>query len=214
MRLEDLPRIFIRNPLSRELQQALTDFQAEREYRGVDPFAHRFDQILADNPVTEIFVSLPMSEIVHRFHGIDARTIDPYREFLLPYREMIESDRKVGPPKRRDHFRQVVQRNLQQHGLETSQLEEFADWIFEDTKRCPTQHLLNGIHWSLVKNSEEKLEGNLLADIIHALSANYVDLITLDATMRGHILRSDPALEGRVCRDLREVLERIRPVSG
>jgi len=209
--LEDLPRTFIQNPIRYELRQAADDFGGAREYQAINPFKERFDQILAKSPATDDFVGLMLPEIVHRLGERNGRAvIDPYREYLPYFSQMIESDRKVAQPNRRQHFRQVIRKDLQSFGLETTKADEFADWIHADSQRCPSKHLSYGIHWSLVKNRDENLKGNLIADIIHAHATPYVDFITLDRTMRGHVIRSSQTLKEKVCKNLEDVLAKIQ----
>lgn len=192
--IEKLPHTYIHSAISRlELQEAFRAFSAGDNYKNIFPFVNRFDETLDLNasPPTKHFLNYSLSEAVWDLYSYGPLGgLDKYADKL---RQTFAADRALLPtPSLRKNFAKIIDREIRLYRLPLpyENIAAFADWIYSDASRCPSERLRFEM-W-------HKMEGNIgdiphdsdLEDLLHIGCLPYVDLMTLDRRMFTYVTQA------------------------
>lgn len=218
-RIEDMPVCYIAEARIHflELQEAAQAFREEREYRGVNPFVKRWDETLTINrkPLTRLYLNYTVAETVFDLWRINHLNIRSSLEQAHPLRVQFEADRGIPKPiSLRENFLHTVERDLTLYRLpKPAKLEQFANWIYDVPSRCPSLRLSYEVFHQFLKNIRHNPDRNAIPDFAHLCCAPYVDLITLDSSMRTYAKQASratrPELSSRFCKDVQEVSQAL-----
>ncbi|MCS6329150.1 MAG: hypothetical protein H8K06_18995, partial [Nitrospira sp.] len=182
--LERMPLTYIRSDIEAlELNEALDAYRGHREYKGIDAFANRFDQIvdLHAQPATGIFMNYSLAETVWDLKCHDSlRGLESYANRM---RQIIAADRSMPKtPAAKAHFKKVIENKLRLHNLSWVgvDLSGFAQWIYASPARCPAIRIGYEVWRKIVKNRTDSLEDSDMEDYQHLTNLPYVDAMTLD----------------------------------
>jgi len=214
-RIDRMPRVFIRDLVITELEQALETFYGEREYCQISPFAHRFDEIIDSDgpPATRIFLNFGLAETIFTLWTKDLSLFRGYHTQRTLLREVVGQDRDLSmPPSLSEHFPKVILRHLKLYKLPvpSERLKEFSEWIYANPARCPSIRLQFEVYHKLRKNVEDIPKDGDISDFSHVSCIPYIDLITLDRRMASYAKQAcvvtGLGYENRICQDVKEVL--------
>lgn len=215
--IEKLPHTYIHSDISRlELEEALRAFSAGDNYKGILPFVNRFDKTVDLNasPPTKNYINYPLSETVWDLYCFGALGgLDKYAEKL---RQTFASDRALSPkPSLKTHFTKTIERNIGLHRLliPRENISIFANWIYSDASRCPSERLGYEVWHKMVRNITDIPHNSDLEDFQHIGSLPYVDLMTLDRRMHGYVsqVSKDISVDynKKIFRNTEEVLNKM-----
>ena len=191
--IDESPHTFIHSsrivPL--ELEEAVLAFGNDREYRSILPsFVNRFDIIvdLEANPSTKLYIKYSLAETVWDLYTHGA--LDGFDQYADKLRETFLADRMLNPrPSLKGNFVLAIKRASQAYGLKipSDEIESFANWIYSDPSRCPSQRLGYELWHKMVCNIADIPEGSDLEDFLNIGCLPYVDVMTVDRRMYGYI---------------------------
>src|SRR3972149_9810820 len=215
--IEKLPHTYIHSDISRlELEEALRAFSAEDNYKGILPFVNRFDETVDLNasPPTKSYINYPLSETIWDLYCFGALGgLDKYAEKL---RQTFASDRALSPkPSLKTHFTKTTERNIGLHRLliPHRKISTFADWIYSDASRCPSERLGYEVWHKMVRNITDIPHDSDLEDFQHIGCLPYVDLMTLDRRMHGYVCQVSKDIsvdyDKKIFKNTTEVLNKI-----
>ncbi len=190
--IEKLPHTYIHSDISRlELREALRAFSAGDNYKGIFPFVNRFDETcdLNASPATKNYMNYSLSDTVwDLYHAGALGGLDKYATKYL--RQTFAADRSLSPkPNPKTHFIKTIERLLRLHHL-TIPYENsgaFAEWIYSNASRCPSERLGYEVWHKMVRNITDIPHNSDLEDFQHISCLPYVDLMTLDRRMHGYV---------------------------
>lgn len=84
----------------------------------------------------------------------------------------------------------------------------------QNAERCPSLRLTHELYYQLVRDKTATLDPNDFPDLAHALAIPYVDLVTLDGTMREYARRAcrdanAPEWNAKICNDAKQVRDQL-----
>lgn len=215
--IEKLSHTYIHSNISRlELQEALRAFSAGDNCKGIFPFVNRFDETvdLDASPPTKNYINYPLSETVWDLYcsgGLGG--LDKYAEKL---RQTFEADRALSPkPGLKTHFAKTIERNIDLHRLPIhhKNMSTFADWVYSDASRCPSERLGYELWHKMVRNITDIPHDSDLEDFQHIGYLPYVDLMTLDRRMHSYVCQASKDISvdynKKIFRNTTEVLNKI-----
>jgi hypothetical protein len=89
----------------------------------------------------------------------------------------------------------------------------FAEWIYADASRCPSQRLGYEVWHKMVRNINDIPHASDLEDFEHISCLPYVDILTLDRRMHGYVSQVSKALstdyDRKIFRSAKEALKEI-----
>ncbi len=159
------------------------------DYRDIDPYVQRFDYTVDLNgpPSTKDFLNYPLAEIVWDLHSHDA--LGGLDRFAHKLKETFAADRALHPkPSLKKHFTTLIERNLKLHRVNgpNGNIKSFANWIYSNPARCPSQRLGYEVWHMMIKNVQDEPTPSDMEDFCHLDCLPYVDFMTLDNRMRGY----------------------------
>jgi hypothetical protein len=218
-RLEDFPHRFIR--LIRldiqEIKEALCAFSEHREYVGLGPFTERFDQslVLENHGPTRLLLRHALSDSAFELWQTNPAALKQPSNAEVAFGSLIESERQKPVPCFEDYFATAYGRVIGACGLQPKpgDIRAFARWVCDKPTRCPALRLTHDVYYHIVRDESRAPRPNDLADLTHVMSIPYVELVTLDRTMRhyarGACRRIARQWEPRICEDVREVIAKV-----
>ena len=131
-------------------------------------------------------------------------------------RSLILKDRSITRlPSLKSHFVEVIGRELRGDGLSCSATQEFSNWMYENSNRCPGIRLSYEVWHQIVKNKTDVLQDSDMEDYQHLINLPYVDVITLDRRMTGYVAqaakRMGMDIKGRICKSVVDILDENKP---
>lgn len=214
-RLEKTPHTYIHS--SRiphlELASAVKAYVNKKNYNSVDPYVQRFDYTLDlnANPSTKDYLNYPLAEIVWDLHSFDA--LGGLDRFAKKLKQTFAEDRALQPkPSLKKHFTTLIERNLKLHHVNgpNGALKPFANWIYSNPERCPSQRLGYEVWHKMIKNVSDEPTPSDMEDFCHVDCLPYVDFMTLDNRMRGYVSQACKATQtnynGKLCKNSEEVI--------
>ncbi|MBU0480207.1 MAG: hypothetical protein KKG47_03780 [Proteobacteria bacterium] len=199
-RVEESPHTYIHS--SRiphlELTSAVKTYAKGEEYEKVDPYVHRFDYTVELNarPSTRDYLNYPLAEIVWDLHTFGALGgLDRFAEKL---KQTFAADRALQPkPSLKKHFPVLVKKNLKLHNVTgaNAEIKTFANWIYSNAARCPSQRLGYEVWHKMIKNVQDEPTPSDMEDFCHLECLPYVDFMTLDNRMRGYVSQACKATQ-------------------
>lgn len=216
--LEKLPKSYIHSDISRlELEEAVRAFLAGDDYRSIFAFVNRFDETcdLNASPATKDYINYSLAETVwDLFHGGALGGLDKYATKYL--RPTFAADRALSPkPSLKKHFATKIEREIRLHHLtiDHEKVGAFAEWVYADATRCPSQRLGYEVWHKMVRNIDDIPHNSDLEDFQHIGCLPYVDLMTLDRRMHGYVSQVSKTLstdyDKKIFRNTKEVLRKI-----
>jgi hypothetical protein len=197
-----------------ELASAVQAYVNEKDYKSINPYVHRFDFTvdLNANPSTKDYINYPLAEIIWDLNCYGA--LGGLDRFAQKLQQTFAEDRALQPkPSLKKHFTTLIERNLKLHnvtGLKSS-VESFANWIYSNSKRCPSQRLGYEVWHKMIKNVDDEPTPSDMEDFCHIECLPYVDFMTLDNRMRGYVTQACQAIQinysERLCKNSTEVIE-------
>lgn len=217
-RVEQTPHVYIHSSKipNLEFASAVKSYVNEKEYNSIDPYVQRFDFTVGLNskPSTKDFFNYLLSEIVWDLHCFGAlRGFDRFAEKL---KQTFAEDRAMQPkPSLKKHFKTLIKRNLKLHHVTgpSGDIKSFANWVYSNPSRCPSQRLGYEVWHKMIKNINDEPTASDMEDFCHIECLPYVDFITLDNRMRGYVSQSCKAIgttwDEKICKNLKEVIEKL-----
>ncbi len=215
--IEKLPHTYIHSDISRlELQEALRAFSAGDNYKSIFPFVNRFDETVDLNasPPTKNYINYPLSETVWDLYRFGA--LGGLDKYAVKLSQTFAADRALSPkPSLKTHFAKTIERNIGLHRLPTphENISTFADWIYSDASRCPSERLGYEVWHKMVRNITDIPHDSDLEDFQHISCLPYVDLMTLDRRMHGYVCQVSKDIshdyDKKIFRNTKEVLNKI-----
>lgn len=217
--IEKLPHIYIHSSIITclELEEAYRAFANGNEYQDIlPPFVGRFDMTIdiQGNPATKKYINYPLAETVwdlYNFGGLGG--LNKYAEKL---RETFKEDRVLNPkPSLKKNFANMIERNIKTYQLRLplEEVTSFANWIYSNPKRCPSERLGYELWHKMVKNIMDIPDDSDLEDFANIAALPYVDIMTLDRRMHGYVCQvsKDISIEynKKIFRNTEEVLNNI-----
>ena len=217
-RLEKTPHTYIHS-LSiprHELGAAAKAYLNGKEYVDIHPFVKRFDYTVDfdANPSTKDYLNYPLAEIIWDIHTFgELSGLDRYAKKL---EKSFADDRALSPkPSLKKHFPTKIEKDLKLHCVTapTGGVIPFANWIYSNPARCPSQRLGYEVWHKMIRNVTDKPEHSDLEDFCHIACLPYVDLLTLDRRMRGYVSQACATLnkyyDSKVCESSNEIVDNL-----
>lgn len=217
--IEKLPHVYVHSSVITrlELEEAYRAFLSGKEYHDISlPFVRRFDMIvdLQGNPATKQFINYPLAEIIWDLYNAGGLTgLNKYAEKL---RKTFKADRALNlKPSLKKNFANMIERNIKLYQLKISHEEvtSFANWVYSNPMRCPSDRLGYELWHKMIKNLTDIPLDSDLEDFANIAALPYVDFMTLDRRMHGYICQvsKDLSIEynKKVFRNTEEVLNNI-----
>ena len=219
--LDALPLEYISEPkvILLELQEALGAFRAEREYYPIQPHEKRFDAALSlrEKPTTAMFINFSLAENVFTLWGDNPEIFSLAHSYQRRLELRFQKDRALPkPPSLANNFIQTLGRDLKEFEIpiDPDELDSFATWVYEDSRRCPAMRLSYEAYHQILRNTRDVPKRGDIGDFAHLKCTPYVDLLTLDSRMRTYAKQACDAANmpfaERLHLNLTEVLERLR----
>lgn len=216
-RLEALPHTYFGQAKSTQLEllEAVEAHAAGQEFVRTDPFVHRFDYTIQEQPATADFLNLSLAEAVWILWRDSPEIWTVPARNLLRYQNVLTNDRNTsGHPSLKNHFPTALERNLKLYRIPVpNNLHALADWIFVNPLRCPSYRLGFEVYHKLQLNRTDAAKESDLDDFAHVDCVPYVDLITLDRRMATYVAQASRAMgtdyHTKVCKNVEEVLARL-----
>jgi len=191
IRLEELPLRFLHETriAKLELQESLRAYSTGCEYEPINPFVDRFDETvdIEARPSTRLYLRYSLAETVFDLWQADPGLFEVKASHYDQLVQLMRNDRDLrSPPRLAHHFRTTVRRDLKLYGIQCpeSVVEPFADWVYENPRRCPDVRLGYELYHVLRQNVRDRARRSDLGDFAHVRAVPYVDLITLDRRMK------------------------------
>ncbi len=218
--IEGLPHIFIHSSkIPRlELEKAYCAFASGNEYEGIlPPFVNRFDITcdLQGRPPTGNYINYPLAEIVwERYICGDRLGLNEYGENL---RDLFKADRALNPkPTLKENFAKTIERDMRLYQLEISpeDVMSFANWIYKNPKRCPSERIGYELSHKMLKNITDIPNDSDMGDHAHITALPYVDVMTLDRRMHGYVCQVSKELSTEYNEKIFRSFEEILSIPG
>jgi hypothetical protein len=156
-RVEETPHTYIHSSIipRLELESASKAYVNRGECDSIYPYVHRFDYTLDLNalPSTKDFLNYPLAEIIWDIYCLGALGgLDRYAKKL---KQTFAEDRMLSPkPSLEKHFLRTIERNLKLHHVTkpNGDIKSFANWIYSNPARCPSQRLGYEVWHKMIKN--------------------------------------------------------------
>lgn len=220
--IDELPHIFIHSSRIEflELEEALGAFCSGNEYKSISPpFVNRFD-VTVDfeaNPATKLYINYPLAETVWDLYNYGALNgFDKYADNL---RKTFSADRSLNPkPSLKDNFANTVKKNLELYRLKipSEEIKPFADWIYSNPTRCPSERLGYELWHKMICNITDIPEDSDLEDFHNIGCLPYVDLMTVDRRMYGYICQVAASIgieyDKKIFRSSEEIIDIINTI--
>jgi hypothetical protein len=217
--IEKLPHIFIHSSMITrlELEEAYRAFAIGDNYHDVfPPFIGRFDIIvdLHGNPATMQYINYHLAETVwdlYNFGGLGG-----FNKYAGKLRETFKADRALNPkPSLKKNFANMIVKNIKLYQLKIplEDVTSFANWIYSNPKRCPSDRLGYELWHKMVKNITDIPDDSDLEDFQNIAALPYVDVMTLDRRMHGYICQVSKDLSvdyhKKIFRNTKEIINNI-----
>ncbi len=203
-KLETLPHVYLAEAKIHrdEIISAITSFSATEDYRSIDPYVDRFDQVLSpfQTPATSIHLKYGLAETVFDVWQAKPDLFSGDSKHSQILAASRQSDR--GRPDFRRHnknFPEYVRRTLIQFSISfpDKKITDLANWIWNSTTRCPSMRLGYEVYHQILRNISDAQAESDIGDLTHIGCIPYVDAITLDRRMRGYVNQADVAFKSR-----------------
>jgi hypothetical protein len=218
IRVEKTPHTYIHSSsIPRlELESAAKAYLNGEEYVSIHPFVKRFDYTVDLNaqPSTKDYFNYPLAEIVWDLQSYGA--LCGLDGFATKLKQTCAEDRALFPkPSLKKHFPTTIERNLKLHHVATpnGDVKSFANWIYSNPTRCPSQRLGYEVWHKMIRNVQDEPTPSDLEYFCHIDCLPYVDFLTLDKTMRGYVSQACKALQtnyaAKVCKNSKEIVDKL-----
>lgn len=199
-RVEKTPHTYIHSSRipQLELSSSVKSYVSSIEYIGIDPYVQRFDYTvdLNANPSTKDYINYPLAEIVWDLYSVgELGGLDRYAKNL---KQTFAYDRAMQPkPSLKKHFTTLIERNLKLHRVNgpNGDIKSFANWVYSNPARCPSQRLGYEVWHKMMKNVQDEPTPSDMEDFCHLECLPYVDFMTLDNRMRGYVSQACQATQ-------------------
>ncbi|MBW2677878.1 MAG: hypothetical protein JRD49_09940, partial [Deltaproteobacteria bacterium] len=170
-----------------------------------DPYVHRFDFTVDLNaqPSTKDYLNYPLAEIVWDLYSEGA--LGGLDRFAKKLKEVFAEDRALTTkPSPKKHFPTLIERNLKLHHVSgpNDDIKSFANWIYSNPARCPSQRLGYEVWHKMIKNVHDVPTPSDMEDFCHLECLPYVDFMTLDNRMRGYVSQACKAIQTKYAENL------------
>ncbi len=218
--IEEVPHLYIRlfELDIDELKEAARAFSAGQEYRQIQPFADRLDKSMEREPSGpfKLLLRASAAEIVFtcfwRSPNILRQPSGTQGDFI----QLLQRDRERPVPSFREYLQSNFSKAIRWRSLGSTvpNPHAFIDWVSQNAERCPSLRLTHELYYQLVRDKTATLDPNDFPDLAHALAIPYVDLVTLDGTMREYARRAcrdanAPQWNAKICNDAKQVLDQL-----
>lgn len=199
--IEKLPHTFIHSSfITRlEIEEAYHAFISGNEYESISlPFENRFDIIidLEGKPATKSYLNYPLAEIV--WDLFNHRGLGDLDNYAVKLKSSFKADRALSQkPKLKSNYVKTTGLNIQQNHLKVplDKIESFANWIYSNPTRCPSDRLGYELWHKMIKNIKDIPEDSDLEDFHNIGCLPYVDIMTLDRRMHGYVCQVSKSLD-------------------
>ncbi len=217
--IEKLPHIFILSSMITrlELEEAYRAFVSDDDYHDIlTPFVGRFDMIvdLNGNPATKQYINYPLAETVwdlYNFGGLGG-----FNKYAEKLRETFKADRALNPkPSLQKNFATTIERNIKLYNLKIplQDVTPFANWIYSNHRRCPSDRLGYELWHKMIKNITDTPNDSDLEDFSNIAALPYVDIMTLDRRMHGYVCQVSKNISAeyhkKIFKNTKELINKI-----
>ena len=222
-RVEKTPHTYIHSSrIPRlELASAVKAYINGEDYNSVNPYVQRFDYTVDLNaqPSTKVYLNYPLAEIVWDLHSLGA--LGGLDRFAKKLKQTFAEDRALQPkPSLEKHFPALIERNLKLHHVvgPNGAITSFANWIYSNPARCPSQRLGYEVWHKMIKNVVDEPTPSDMEDFCHIDCLPYVDFMTLDNRMRGYVSQACKTIRSdypeKLCKNSKEVVVNLLKLNS
>jgi hypothetical protein len=177
-----------------EIHSAVSAFNAGTEYEDCSPYVSRWDHTLSTPPgqlgsPTDNWINFRLDDIIYLINRTNPRVFSPPSQHLPALREQFQKDRaalRAGQAPARQHFIESIKRHATTHrvALPSGHEDEFAEWVYQNPKRCPGLRLAHETLRAILANYADIPETGDFSDLAHIYAVPYAGATTMDRRMR------------------------------
>ena len=139
---------------------------------------------------------------------------------MHPLKALIHDDRSLSKRKNyRVNFIKTIVRQLKLERIRINEhdIRPFAEWIYEESSRCPSVRLGYELYHKIVKNLQDVPKEGDIPDIGHVNCLPYIDILTADRRMCSYAAQASKVIglkyENRIFNNAQDVISILRRVK-
>jgi hypothetical protein len=216
--LEDVPHKYIAEAKIHllELKEAISAYSENREYQSIEvPFVPRFDYTVSafQEPPTANYIKYGLSQIIYELANEDKSLFEGYGVIAQKIKQSLKKDRDLSNYKNhKKNFSNSLTKDLKLYNVAfpVDEIEDLAEWIYQDINRCPGYRLSYEVYHKLLRNLGDAGEDSDIPDFAHISCTPYMNIITLDNRMRGYVEQVDKSIGSNYQLKVKKNLAEVR----